>query len=492
MATEDFPPNQPQSKSTESNKSEAVPETQQEWQTVNFPGTMSVDQIPVAEAGDRDRELSTSPTTSSTPSFLEIAPQAQPKKEQNLERENPTELIQALHECNQDLSDRIAELEAELNTYQKTLRDQEVVLNQQTQELALAQEQVTRLFGKQELSNQVIQRQQVLVETLTQQWETSQTKMAQMERDCALTQQRYNEQFHQLMQTQNTCRDLRSRLHRQQRHTLQFKAALERCLEMQSPLGQHHLQPIVNQPELMIDSLSFEEVESSPPEPTETDETRPLSAPKAPPVQPWSTQSMQEEESIELLEEIVQIQEKNPFYSQPSQVSSASLPELSPALEDSVTDWSVELPTTNTAEYEPEDVSFNLEELPQPQSVEDELERIQVEYGSLSQEDQEDSELDRLEYIPKSFPQDKLGSMLSNEQPQPQPQPQQTAGVAPPSSNWPAPLIRSQRRRKLQSLASIELPKLPSTPHWTPESESESESESEFFSVEGFTEIEPF
>jgi hypothetical protein len=44
--------------------------------------------------------------------------------------------------------------------------------------------------------------------------------------------QRYNEQLHQLVATENVCRELRSRLHRQQRHTLQFKAALERSLEM--------------------------------------------------------------------------------------------------------------------------------------------------------------------------------------------------------------------------------------------------------------------
>ncbi|MCZ0902991.1 hypothetical protein ON021_24125, partial [Microcoleus sp. HI-ES] len=60
---------------------------------------------------------------------------------------------------------------------------------------------------------------------------TSQVRLATVERECASTVQRYNEQLHQLVATENICRELRARLHRQQRHTLQFKAALERSLE---------------------------------------------------------------------------------------------------------------------------------------------------------------------------------------------------------------------------------------------------------------------
>lgn len=73
------------------------------------------------------------------------------------------------------------------------------------------------------------------VTELTAQLENSQQRVAQLERECSLTQASYNEQSHQLVQVENTCRELRSRLTRQQRHTLQFKVALEKCLEVPVP-----------------------------------------------------------------------------------------------------------------------------------------------------------------------------------------------------------------------------------------------------------------
>jgi len=503
MPAADVPPNQPQPESTEAARSPTFPTTEQkseqEWQTVNFPDAISVDQLPVVDSTHPSQESSTAPQTQSTPSFLEIAPQIQSEETPRLESENSTELIQALHECNQDLIERITELEAELETYQKTLREREVVVNQQTQELALAQAQVTRLFGKQELSNQVIQRQQVLVETLTQQWETSQTKMAQMERDCVLTQQRYNEQFHELMQAQNTCRDLRSRLHRQQRHTLQFKAALERCLEMQSRWSQHRPQEILNQPQLMIDAMdssSVLAVKSEPSNPLETEQGRTLTVPKAPPVKPWSVASTEEEESIEPLEEIIQAQEEYPFSSQLSeqvistpelQINSAASSEFSANLETLETDWPAELPT-EASQSQRKGIRLPLEDIPQPplmkDEIEEELERIRAEYASLNPEEEDDFELEQLESLPTSLEQDRTEPASKKEPLQPQSIPQPSPRVDNFSSNWPAPLIHPQRQRKLASLASIELPKLPKPSHWTPESES--------FSIQEFAEMEPF
>ena len=68
--------------------------------------------------------------------------------------------------------------------------------------------------------------------------------------------QRYNEQLHQLVATENVCRELRSRLHRQQRHTLQFKAALERSLEMP------HIKPPIIDPPDNVDDTATAQLES--------------------------------------------------------------------------------------------------------------------------------------------------------------------------------------------------------------------------------------
>ena len=80
--------------------------------------------------------------------------------------------------------------------------------------------------------HQAAQRQQILIETLSQQMESSSEQVAQLERECAHIQQRYNEQSFNLSISENTCTELRSRLERQQRYSLQLKAALDKCLEV--------------------------------------------------------------------------------------------------------------------------------------------------------------------------------------------------------------------------------------------------------------------
>jgi hypothetical protein len=217
--------------------------SEEDWETVNFPDAMSVDAIPKGSMGgeDSDRE------------YLELFAKVKPRDSSSsqlpfsvrdrvntihfsaeaLGKTNaPATLVQALHECNRDLLQRITELETALAESQKALQTKEILVEQHHAELSNSQEQLTRLFGKQEQVNEVIQRQEVLIESLTEQLQTSQTRLAVIERECALIQQRYNTQQNLLIRTENSCRELRSRLHRQQRHTLQFKAALERYLEM--------------------------------------------------------------------------------------------------------------------------------------------------------------------------------------------------------------------------------------------------------------------
>ena len=207
-----------------------------EWETVNFPNAISVDSIPVLE------------TTSGEPQDLTLANQDQidrnsqevpelPEvpvvltKDSTEELESAT-LMEALHDCNRELVNRVTELETALEECQKTLENQEKLLEERTRELAGTQQQVTRLFYKLELCNQIIQRQEVLVESLTDKWEKSEQHQAQMERECALTKQSYNQQSYHLKELENSCQELRSRLYRQQQQTLQFKTALERSLEM--------------------------------------------------------------------------------------------------------------------------------------------------------------------------------------------------------------------------------------------------------------------
>lgn len=205
---------------------------EEDWQTVDFPNAISVDAIP------------TKPETKKLQSHAQATPTDSPPISDNLKNllanseqakgkgATSVTLMQALHECNRDLLGRISQLETALQESQKKLQVGETLLEQRNVQLQNTQEQLTRLFGKQEVFNQTLQSQEISVESLTRQLATTQTRLAIVERESAATVQRYNEQLHQLVTTENVCRELRSRLHRQQRHTLQFKAALEKSLEM--------------------------------------------------------------------------------------------------------------------------------------------------------------------------------------------------------------------------------------------------------------------
>jgi len=204
----------------------------EDWQTVDFPNAISVDAIPT-KPETKNLQSQTQTTSADSPPISDNLKNLLANSEQAKGKgSTPVTLMQALHECNRDLLVRISQLETALQESQKNLQARETLLKRQNAELQNSQEQLTRLFGKLEVSNQTLQSQEISVESLARQLTTSQTRLAVVERESAATVQRYNEQLHQLVSTENICKELRSRLHRQQRHTLQFKVALEKSLEM--------------------------------------------------------------------------------------------------------------------------------------------------------------------------------------------------------------------------------------------------------------------
>jgi len=379
-----------------------------DWETVNFPDAIAIDQLPVVT--DSDDAPSPTPEPDPLPAGEATADNSQ------------APLIQALHTCNRDLIDRIAELEEELEGCHRRLQEQDAQIDRQAREMGFAREQVTRLFRKLEVANRVIEQQQVLVENLTHQWDTGQTRMAQMERECAGTQQRYNEQFHELVRSQNACQELRSRLYRQQRHTLQFKAALERALEMQSH------SPYPDSPRTTSPSPTAE-VESpempAEPQPPASFVLHPptLKLSKASPVRPWSWQLShhpdQGSESGARSEEMPG--EQNQTSSEMEKIADSESPPAATAEEGE--SGAIAPPVAETCPEEPP-----VEEWPRPRFVEEELDRIRLEYAASPPETE-----------------GAVGGGVDSE--------------AEREANWPAPLIYPRRRRKLQSLSAIQLPK---------------------------------
>lgn len=155
---------------------------------------------------------------------------------------------QTLHFSNSHLlnqankMEEVTECQKSLLSYKERLYSAETTLTQQSQELAAAQEQVSCLLQELEAYHQKVQHQQILAESLTAQLQSSQEHVAQLERECCFTQSNYNQQSHQLMQTENACQELRARLARQQSHTLQLKLALEKSPD--ASVLSHQAQPI--------------------------------------------------------------------------------------------------------------------------------------------------------------------------------------------------------------------------------------------------------
>lgn len=291
-----------------------------DWQTVNFPNAISTDAIE-RQSMYTDPQASTPPPSGVQPGSRKPAPRAaakpsarpaaQPAAQQEPRSartigpnatqardwaENVAEpqpdvpqliaLIQELNQCNHALLDRVSQLEEALELTQKTLREERQrsqVPTAETEDLTTARQQLAALFGELELSHQTNQRQQMLVETLTQQVSTQQERLAQLEQEFAIAQQRQQEQLQQLSQNESICRDLRVRLQRQQHYTLQFKAALERCLEAANPGGEASTSSV---------SAALDVLETA-------GEVRPLAeripaaplVPKVRHIQPWSAQN---------------------------------------------------------------------------------------------------------------------------------------------------------------------------------------------------------
>ncbi len=120
-----------------------------------------------------------------------------------------------------------------------------------------AQAQAMQLMAELAVANQISQQQQTLIELLTSELQVSRNQLVELEQGYMQAKQQVEEKSQRLSEQESACNDLRSRLQRQQHYTLQFKAALEKCLEMAAVNGdngaigsmQHDLDSVVVTPQ---------------------------------------------------------------------------------------------------------------------------------------------------------------------------------------------------------------------------------------------------
>jgi DNA repair exonuclease SbcCD ATPase subunit len=230
-------------------------------------------------------------------------------------------LARKLRQRNRELAKTLVQLEQALAEAQENLQSQtlrshsaDTLLAQQAEELNISQEQYTLLCRELETQEQNIQRQQIFIETISKHLEASQQQVAKLQRECALLQESNNEQSRQLGETEKQVQELHSRLYRQQQYTLQFKSALEQCLEV--PIPQNY---IAQQLKSTTASTSV--------------------VPKLKPIQPWSAQIKDSDRSFEYvgeqmgsLQETVRLQQDTKSHSKTKEIVLPSLKNLGSSL----------------------------------------------------------------------------------------------------------------------------------------------------------------
>jgi hypothetical protein len=186
--------------------------------------------------------------------------------------------IHDLNQCNEVLLSRVLQLEEALERSQQALQ-QEVERSQQMsadEKVATAQNRsVAELLRDLEQSEAASKRQAILAETLTAQLQTYQARCEQLEQDQTVLRQQHAKATERLQLVESSCTDLRSRLQRQQRYTLQFKAALEKCLDTKAF---HHTSSRI-EADVVADQAPDRDFSSM---------NNPMGMPRSEQIQPWS------------------------------------------------------------------------------------------------------------------------------------------------------------------------------------------------------------
>ncbi|TVQ06562.1 MAG: hypothetical protein EA368_16700 [Leptolyngbya sp. DLM2.Bin27] len=248
-------------------------QTDSGWEDVTFPG-----HLPLAALSEPEAELPPPGVLPEVSQVAKPAPAAEPAPE------NLVQLIQDLNHCNDALLLRVTELEEALERSQVALQAE--IERTQASSMGLpvdrspgpVQQQIAQLLSELDIANDGLRRTTIHNETLQTDLEVNRQRVAQLERECTLLQQRFGEKITAIQRAEATCRDLKARLHRQQRYTLQFKAALEKCLNM-TPTSATATTSNLVQGQLL----------SSPLVPPPVDDAKqPVAMPRSQQIQPWS------------------------------------------------------------------------------------------------------------------------------------------------------------------------------------------------------------
>lgn len=200
--------------------------------------------------------LETSPSDPTQLEAWEAAPipgTVESMKLEDVSAEREAELLALIHDlnqCNDVLLSRVTQLEGALEQSQLALntsaRQAQATTEKMTQQVSQqAQQQIAKLVDQLDTVEQALSRQRLISENLQTEVDNRQEQISQLERECTVMAQQHLEEVQAKTKAEAVSKDLRSRLQRQQRYTMQFKAALEKSLTVTAkPVNTTLAQPI--------------------------------------------------------------------------------------------------------------------------------------------------------------------------------------------------------------------------------------------------------
>ena len=164
----------------------------------------------------------------------EVASQAK----KSVQKMNWQKVAHKLREHNRKLYKQVFRLEQELaevsnkfDKYVEKSKSNDLLMAHQAEEIKNYQESIA-LFSQQLASDrQEIDSKKTVIEQLSQQYELSQKQTAQLERECTLLQERYNDRAYELSTKEQENQELRTQLEQQQQTILEYEAKQKRDRE---------------------------------------------------------------------------------------------------------------------------------------------------------------------------------------------------------------------------------------------------------------------
>lgn len=244
----------------------SLPDPDRDWTPVDFPGAMSLEAL-VGEEPEDDRLESHPPEPHRSGTDL-LGPYWSGERPVRspihlpFQREEPNgggsvlngdtaalpkgpadvaqlvAVAETLHQENEQLRRQVHRLEAAVTECRATLelqqmraQTQQALYDARSRDFDTTKQTADRLAKALEAAEAALARRDQERMEWAQQEELDRGRIAQLERSCALLQEQCLKQTDELMRAATTDRELRSRLQRQQRQTLQLRTALEKCLD---------------------------------------------------------------------------------------------------------------------------------------------------------------------------------------------------------------------------------------------------------------------